>query len=44
MPNQEWDTYNDLNYVEFGRKASTFELSLITVCNLKMLSFLENAY
>lgn len=35
---------NDLNCVDFVRKASTFELSLITVCNLKMLCFLENAY
>lgn len=34
----------DLNCVDFVRKASTFKLSLITVCNLKMLCFLENTY
>lgn len=44
MLNLEWDAWKDLNCGNFGRKGSTLELTLITYCNLKMLSFLEKVY
>lgn len=31
MPSQEWDAYNDLDCIDFVRRANTFELSFITV-------------
>lgn len=44
MPRQEWDAYNDLSCVDFVRKASTFELFLIAVCNRKVFSIFKNAH
>lgn len=44
MPSQEWDAYNDLSCVDFVRRPSMFELSLITVCNHQVFSIFENAH